>query len=81
MPVCLYNCRPLRESGWCVWAEGQQQVLLMMQDVFVKPGSQERLGSGEDTARRQPTGTSYQEGNKAPTTATNSTAATPHLVA
>lgn len=32
----------------------------MMQDVFVKPGSLERPGSGEDTARRWPTGTSYQ---------------------
>lgn len=52
----------------------------MMQDVFVKPGSLERPGSGEDTARRRPTGTSYQVGSKAPTTATTSTAATPHPV-
>lgn len=51
----------------------------MMQEVFVKPGSPERPGSGEDTARWRPTGTSYQEGNKAPTTATNSTAAMPRL--
>lgn len=83
---CLFVFRrtslwgPLRQSGWCVWGEGQQQVLLMMQDVFVKPGPLERPGSGEDAARRRPTGTSYQEGTKAPTT-TNSTATTPHLVA
>lgn len=52
----------------------------MMQDVFVKPCSLERPGSGEDTARRRPTGTSYQGGSKAPTTASTSTAATPHLL-
>lgn len=83
---CLFVFRrtslwgPLQQSGWCAWGEGQQRVLLMMQDVFVKPGSLERPGSGEDTARRRPTGTSYQEGNKAPSTATTSTTATPHLV-
>lgn len=49
----------------------------MMQDLFVKPGSLERPGSGEDTTRKQPTGTSYQGRNKAPVT---STAATPHPV-
>lgn len=47
----------------------------MMQDVFVKPGSLERKGSGEETVRRRPTGTSYQGRNKA-----TSTPATPHPV-